>query len=65
MRGPLDSRPLWPGLTAFAVTLLLALLAYAVIGRAGAGGPVLINIPLIALFIWSLRRPWFVSPRSC
>ncbi|MGJ3232261.1 MAG: hypothetical protein ACFE0P_10725 [Oceanicaulis sp.] len=62
MRGPLDNRPVWPGLVAFTLTLLLALLAYAVIGRAGAGGPVLVNLPLIALFIWSVRRPWFVSP---
>jgi rod shape-determining protein MreD len=62
MRGPLDNRPVWPSLAAFVATLLLALLAYAVLGRAAAGGAVLINLPLIALFIWSLRRPWFVSP---
>lgn len=58
----LDSRPVWPGLVAFGLTLFLSLLAYAVLGRAASAAPVLINFPLIALFIWSLRRPWFVSP---
>ncbi|MFP4518151.1 MAG: hypothetical protein ACLFQ5_01715 [Oceanicaulis sp.] len=62
MRAPLDSRPVWPGLVAFSLSVLVALLAYAVLGRAAAAAPVLVNFPLIALFIWSLRRPWFVSP---
>lgn len=62
MRAAMENRPVWPGLVAFALTLVLALLTYAVLGRAGAGGPVLVNLPLITLFIWSLRRPWFVSP---
>jgi len=62
MRAPMDTKSTWPGLAAFAVTLFLALLAYAVLGRAGVTGPILINLPLITLFIWSLRRPWFISP---
>lgn len=62
MRAPMDTRSTWPGLAAFVVTLFLALLAYAVLGRAGVTGPILINLPLITLFLWSLRRPWFISP---
>lgn len=62
MRAPLENRPLWPGLTAFLLTLFLALIAYAVLGRAGGGSLVIVNFPLIVLFVWSLRRPYFVSP---
>lgn len=62
MRASLENRSLWPGLAAFALTLALSLLAYAVFGRAAVAGPLLINLPLITLFIWSLRRRWFVSP---
>jgi len=62
MRAPLENRSVWPGLAAFGLTLFLALLAYAVLGRAAGAGLVVINFPLVVLFLWSVRRPWFVSP---
>lgn len=49
-------------LVLFVVSLLLALVLHALPSRLGSGPDLAPALPLIALFIWSVRRPWFISP---
>lgn len=60
MRSTYDTGPAWPGLLALAASLAAAVFFQGLIDGASAGGAV--NIVLIALFIWSIRRPGLVSP---
>ncbi len=62
MRAPLEQRSPWPGIAGFLASLLFVLLIDAVAARLlGSGGP-FPNLVLVVLFIWSIRRPWFLSP---
>lgn len=63
MRASLERNSTWPVLTAIGLTLLLSLLAVAAPLRLpeGQGFPAPL-FPLIALYIWSVRRPRFVPP---
>ena len=49
-------------LVLFVVTMLAALVLHALPSRLGSGPDLSPAFPLIALFIWSVRRPWFISP---
>ena len=49
-------------LVLFIVTMLLALVLHALPSRLGSGPDLAPAFPLIALFIWSVRQPWFISP---
>ena len=62
MRAPLDQRSPWPGLAGLLVSLILALVVEAAAARLFGSGAPFPNFVLIALFIWSIRRPFFVSP---
>lgn len=62
MRAPLERKAIWPGLTGFVLTLAVCLIGYAAPSRFGSGPDLLPNLVMIGLFIWSVRRPWFVSP---
>jgi rod shape-determining protein MreD len=62
MRAPLDQRSPWPGLAGLLISLILALGLEAVAARLFGSGAPFPNFVLIALFIWSIRRPFFVSP---
>ena len=46
----------------FIVTMVLALVLHALPSRLGGGPDLAPAFPLIALFIWSVRQPWFISP---
>ncbi len=46
----------------FIVTMLIALILHALPSRLGSGPDLAPAFPLIALFIWSVRQPWFISP---
>ncbi|WP_429910981.1 rod shape-determining protein MreD [Glycocaulis sp.] len=63
MRASLERNSTWPVLTAMALTFALSLLAVAAPLRLpeGQGFPAPL-FPLIALFVWSVRRPHFVPP---
>lgn len=62
MRAPLDQRAPWPGVAGLLVSLVSALLVEAVAARLFGAGAAFPNFVLIALFIWSIRRPLFISP---
>lgn len=62
MRAPLDQRSPWPGIAGLLISLWLALSIEAVAARLFGSGAPFPNFVLIALFIWSIRRPFFVSP---
>lgn len=62
MRAPLEQRSTWPAIVGFLVTLALALLIEAVAARLLGSGAPFPNMVLVVLFIWSIRRPWFLSP---
>lgn len=49
-------------LVMFIVTMLIALILHALPSRLGSGPDLAPAFPLIALFIWSVRQPWFISP---
>jgi len=49
-------------LVLFVVTMLVALVLHALPSRLGGGPDLAPAFPLIALFIWSVRQPWFISP---
>jgi len=61
MAQTLESRPLWISLTGFVFTLAISLLAHASPTGANTGAIPFPMFVLIALFIWSVRRPGFVS----
>lgn len=46
----------------FIVTMVLALVLHALPSRLGGGPDLAPAFPLIVLFIWSVRQPWFISP---
>ena len=62
MRAPVERKAVWPGLVGFGLTMLAALILHALPSRVGDGPELAPALPLIALFIWSVRRPWFVAP---
>lgn len=62
MRAPLDQRSPWPGVAGLAASLIAALFIEAVTARVLGSGAPFPNFVLIALFVWSIRRPFFVSP---
>ena len=62
MRAPLDQRSPWPGVAGLLISLVLALGVEAAAARLFGSGAPFPNFVLIALFIWSIRRPFFVSP---
>lgn len=62
MRAPVERGDVGSGLIGFVLTLTLALILNALPSRFGGGVDLAPSLPLIALFIWSVRRPWFVSP---
>lgn len=62
MRAPLDQRSPWPGLAGLVISLVLALIVEALSARVLGSGAPLPNLVLIALFIWSVRRPLFLAP---
>lgn len=62
MRAPTDQRSPWLGLVGFLTSCFAALLVEAISMRVLGGGVPFPNFVLIALFIWSIRRPWFLNP---
>ncbi len=46
----------------FVLTMLLALVLHVLPGHVGRGPDLVPALPLITLFIWSVRQPWYVSP---
>ena len=62
MRPAVEREDLVTGLVQFTISMLLALILHALPSRFGSGPDLAPALPLIALFIWSVRRPWFVSP---
>ena len=62
MRPVLDQRDSGVDIALFIFTLLGALVVQAVASRWYSGMAIFLNLPLIALFIWSVRRPYWVSP---
>jgi len=62
MRAPIERRSSLPGAIAMTVTLAVALFLHAAPTRIPDGPDLLPLLPLITLFIWSVRRPNFVSP---
>lgn len=62
MRAPLEQRSVWPGLAGLTLSLLAALVVEAVGARLLGPGGLFPNMVLIALFIWSIRRPLFLNP---
>jgi rod shape-determining protein MreD len=62
MRAPVDQRSPWLALAGFIFSVVLALMVEAVSARMFGPGGSFANFVLIALFIWSIRRPWFLSP---
>ncbi|MCC5996899.1 MAG: rod shape-determining protein MreD [Oceanicaulis sp.] len=57
-----DREALWPSVTAFVLTLALSLVLYSAPSSVRGLPDLTPSWPLIVLFIWSVRRPWFVSP---
>ncbi len=62
MRAVRDGDAMWPSVAGFMVSLLLALALYTAPSSVGGLPDLTPSLPLIALFIWAVRRPWFVSP---
>ncbi|WBQ11152.1 rod shape-determining protein MreD [Hyphomonadaceae bacterium ML37] len=62
MRVGRDSNALWPSVAGFIVSLVLALVLYTAPSSVGGLPDLTPSLPLIALYIWAVRRPWFVSP---
>lgn len=62
MRAVRDGDTMWPSVAGFMVSLLLALVLYTAPSSVGGLPDLTPSLPLIALFIWAVRRPWFVSP---
>ena len=62
MRPTRERGPFWLAVSALLATLALALLLEAAPTRIAGGPDLLPQLPLIALYIWSIRRPGFVSP---
>lgn len=62
MRAPVERGDVGSGLIGFVLTMLLALILNALPSHFGGGVDLAPSLPLIALFIWSVRRPWFISP---
>jgi rod shape-determining protein MreD len=58
------SEPRSPGvdIALFVLSLFLALVIQTVATRWDVGASIFINLPLIVLFIWAARRPYWVSP---
>ncbi len=62
MRSAFDRRPAAPAVVGMVVTLTLALFLHAAPTRLPQGPDLLPLLPLMTLYIWSCRRPDFVSP---
>jgi len=62
MRSPMERRSSLPTVLAMIVTLALGLFLHAAPTRIPQGPDLLPLLPLIVLYIWSVRRPSFVSP---
>jgi rod shape-determining protein MreD len=62
MRANRDRDALWPSVAAFIVSILLALVLYTAPSSVGGLPDLTPSLPLVVLFIWAVRRPWFVSP---
>lgn len=62
MRAPTDQRSPWLGLLGFVISCFVALLVEAISMRVLGAGVPFPNCVLVALFIWSIRRPWFLNP---
>ncbi len=53
--------PLW-ALLGFVLTLLAALLVQGAAARVIGGSGLFPNLVLLALFLWSVKRPYFIAP---
>ncbi|MBI1263150.1 MAG: rod shape-determining protein MreD [Alphaproteobacteria bacterium] len=62
MRASPDRSALWPSVAGFMMSLLLALVLYTAPSSVAGLPDLTPSLPLIALYIWAVRRPWFVSP---
>ena len=62
MRPSLDRQPPWLALAGFIGSLILALLLQGAAARFFGGSGLFPNLVLIALFIWSVRQPWYLAP---
>ena len=62
MRASMDRQPPWLALAGFVLSLLAALAIQAAAARLLDGAGLFPNLVLIALFIWSIRRPWYLAP---
>ncbi|MCH8490170.1 MAG: rod shape-determining protein MreD [Oceanicaulis sp.] len=62
MRANRDRDAVWPSVAAFIVSMLLALVLYTAPSSVGGLPDLTPSLPLIVLYIWAVRRPWFVSP---
>lgn len=62
MRPSMDRQPPWLALVGFIASLLAALMLQGALARLLGGASLFPNLVLIALFIWSIRRPWYLAP---
>lgn len=62
MRPSVERNNATTDLVLFIVTMLVALILHALPSRLGGGPDLAPAFPLIALFIWSVRQPWFIAP---
>ncbi|MGY6627390.1 MAG: rod shape-determining protein MreD [Oceanicaulis sp.] len=62
MRANRDQDAVWPSVAGFLLSVLLALVLYTAPSSVGGLPDLTPSLPLIALYIWAVRRPWFVSP---
>ncbi len=62
MRAPYEQSSPWWALLAFISSLVAALLVQGAAARLIGGPGAFPNLVLIALFIWSIKRPYFAAP---
>jgi len=62
MRPPYERSSPWWALAGLVLSLLAALLVQGAAARLLGGSGLFPNLVLIALFIWSIKRPYFLAP---
>ncbi len=62
MRAPYEQSSPWWALAGLIFSLIVALLVQGAMARLFGGASLFPNLVLIALFVWSIKRPYFVAP---